>query len=468
VAASALPGAMIVILQAVANSVLTGEATAAGAVAKLELYHPYLSGAQIFDSWWQHIEYQVLRVTQHHLSATPALGWIAWALAAASLFDQRTRRIGALLWASAALWIVVVALNGQVRWQNERYTMPALAWLLIAAALGLAALLTRRRPDGARGRPQLGGAIVAVAAAALLAWQQQPRFRDQVWFFGRASRNILDQHVRAGTLLRAGFAARPARVLVGDAGAIPYAADVAALDIIGLGGYRGLPFARATRLGLGAALELIERMPLKERPDAMALYPSWWGTLPLWFGRRIAEVPVRGNVICGGMTKVIYQPDWSSFDGSAQPFTLRPAELVVDELDLADLISEKAHGYRLSKRAIGFIDMKLLPHPNQRDRDVFDAGRIVPGDVSESFTLRGFSPERPVRLVFRSAPTHNAAFFVRIDGRAPEVVELTPSDGWVEMSVEIPGESVGTVLRVQLEPARGERRLFHVWGIQPR
>ena len=32
--------------------------------------------------------------------------------------------------------VVLVALNGQVRWQNERYVMPAVAWMLIMTALG--------------------------------------------------------------------------------------------------------------------------------------------------------------------------------------------------------------------------------------------------------------------------------------------------------------------------------------------
>ncbi len=63
-------------------------------------------------------------------------------------------------------------------------------------------------------------------------------------------------------------------------------------------------------------------MPPAERPDIMALYPSWWGVLPLWFGQVIGEVPVSGNVICGGAAKVLYRPDWSPLEGSGRPFSL--------------------------------------------------------------------------------------------------------------------------------------------------
>ena len=113
-------------------------------------------------------------------------------------------------------------------------------------------------------------------------------------------------------------------MLVGDAGAIPYAADLPALDIIGLGGYGKLPFARATRQGVGAAIELIERMPLAERPDLMAIYPHWWDALPLWFGDPVpgGVVSVRGNVVCAGTNKVLYRPSWRVLADSGRPFGL--------------------------------------------------------------------------------------------------------------------------------------------------
>jgi hypothetical protein len=464
---AALPAVLLVAAQSVANYIFTGEGPAAGAVVKLEVYHPYLSGAQILDAWWFHVKYQVLRVTQHHLGDAPAWGWLVWACALVAVIDRRTRLVASVLWASALLWIFVVALNGQVRWQNERYTMPALAWLLIAAALGVACMLAPRWQRGHRFAPFATGGL-AIVACALFAWHQGPRFRDQLWFFGRASRNILDQHIRAGRLLRHALRPTPKRVLVGDAGAIPYSADLAALDIIGLGGFHGMPFARATRLGIGAAIELVERLPPAERPDAMAIYPSWWGAFPLWFGDRVAEVPVRGNVICGGASKVLYVPDWKPLEASGKPFALEPGERIVDELDHADLLSERAHGYRLSKPAVGFVDMKLLPHPTHPDTDVWDAGRTLGADVSESFVVRGSTTGRPLRLLLRVAPSEPAAFAVDVSGARLGVVELRPMDGWSEVSVSIPPDRVRSELELRFEPLRGERKLYHLWAVQRR
>ncbi len=170
----------------------------------------------------------------------------------------------------------------------------------------------------------------------------------------------------------------PRRVLVGDAGALMYASDLPGLDLIGLGGYHDLPFARAGVHGLGASLELIERMRPADRPDAMAIYPSWWGDLPTFFGHRVEEIPVHGNVICGGAEKVIYAADWSALDRGGATRVIQPGERIVDELDVADLVSEKEHGYTFPHPAMGFVDFRVLGDVLQPRRDLFDAGRVIP------------------------------------------------------------------------------------------
>jgi hypothetical protein len=465
VSAVAIPGMLVVVGHALVNRVLTGDATAAGALTKLEIHHPHLSAEQVWDAWTFHVRYQVLRVTQHHLSEIPVFGWIPWVFAAAALLFRATRRYAILLLGSAIGWVLLVALNGQVRWQNERYSMPALAWLMLAAALGFGALACGVRELRRRGALR-GPALMAIGLlAALFADHQIPRYRDQLWFFGRASRNIRDQHTVAGRLIRSQLEP-PRRVLVGDAGAIPYASDLPALDIIGLGGYRGLPFARATRLGVGAALELIERMPPSERPDLLAIYPSWWGVFPLWFGQVIDEVPVAGNVICGGASKVLYRPRWQAFEGSHLPSSLQPGEVVIDELDVADLVSEREHEYVVSSGGV-HIEMKLLPSLAKPERDLWDAGRIVAGGASEKFVLRGFAAERAVRLVLRIAPPRNGAIDVYVDEALIATVSHAASDGWLEPTVLIPPARVRPNLSVRLTSS-SERVIHHVWAVGTR
>jgi len=456
------PAALVLLAHGVANRILTGESTAAGALVKLEMNHPFLTPQAVWDAWLFHFKYQVLRVTQYHFADSPIYGWLAWVLAAVPLFFSSTRRAAIVLWASVVSWMMIVGLNGQVRWQNERYTMPAVAWLLMASTLGVAVLLGHAWRS--RKFFSSAGAAAAVLAASVFIYHQAPRFREQLWFFGRASRNILDQHLTAGALIRHDTALRSKRVLVGDAGAIPYASDVPALDVIGLGGFRGLPFARATRTNIAAAVELIERIPAAERPDLLAIYPGWWSDFPLWFGTRVGEVPVRGNVICGGASKVLYRPRWEPLDRSGVPYSLAPGERVLDSVDPADLVSEKEHDYTLSVKHIGFVFMKLLPNPTRPREDLWDAARIVPPGVSESFRLRHLAPDKPLVLILRSAPTAKSEFDLRSSGKVVAHVQLTPFDGWVETRVVLPPP--GTA-EVTLEFAAGsvERALFQIWAV---
>jgi len=457
----AIPGALVLLAQTAANRLLTGEWAANGAIAKLALNNPYFTARQKWDEYRHFFEYVIYRNTEHHFSEVWPWGWLVPAVAAVPLVPKRTRAVALLLWVQVIGWLMLVSFNGQVRWQNERYTMPAVAWLFLLAAMGLALLFRPSGSDTPRARAMWAGrSAVALSAMALYAIHQLPNLRDQIWFFGRASRNIRDQHLVAGRLL-AQMGAQ--RVLVGDAGALIYASDRPGLDLIGLGGYHDLPFARAAVHGIGASLELIERMPPKERPDVMALYPSWWGDLPAIFGQRVTEVPVAGNVICGGAEKVIYRADWSSFDRQGRPRTLRPGEVVVDEVDVADLVSEKAHGYAFPRPDAGFVDFRVLEDTSDRTRDLFDAGRLVRQGTREVARVR--APSGGGRLVARTVAPHPAVIAVRLDGRDVGELEVSRDKGWSEPSVDLPPGLRGE-LELELAVVQGEWTDFHLWLVE--
>jgi hypothetical protein len=473
----ALPACIVLTSHATANWWFTGETSAAGAVSKLEIHDPFRTAAQKFEDWKFFVHYQIDRITEFHLGDDGRHGWIIWYLAILPLLSERTRRSALLLWASLIPWVFMVALNGQVRWQNERYAMPAVAWLLLAASLGLAELVrwgTRltsqvRASRFSAGAAWLGrarwvaGACIAYAAVSGFREHQRARYIDQLWFYARASRNILEQHVRTGLALKHGFDPPPRRIGLGDAGAIPYAADLPALDLIGLGGYRGMPFARAKRIGLGAVLELVERMPDSERPDVLAIYPSWWDLLPVWFGERLFEVPVHGNVICGGSAKVVYRTDWSGLRGQSPTVDLRGARVVAD-IDVADLISEQESGYSLSVPHVGFVDMKLLPDPESPRLDLWDGGRVIPGDVQERFRARGLVPGRPARLVLRAAPDQPQTLTAQVAGKKLTLA-LPRADGWTHTAWDIPAELVGEEVAIEVSSSVA-RVSFHYWLVQ--
>lgn len=467
--AAAVPGALVVLGQSLANYLLTGQVSAAGALVKLELNDPGLSLSQVWDQWVFHLVYQIRRVTEYHFASRPELGWLYWPLALAPWFNRRTRRFAALLWASCTLWVLVTAFNGQVRWQNERYAMPAVAWFLAACGLGLGSLLTLAFELRASCWRRLGLAAIVASIPAVIAWQQLPVFRGQVWFFGRASRNILDQHVQVGYILRHRLAPPPRRVLLGDAGAIPYVSDLPALDLIGLGGYADLPFASATRWSVGAAAELIERMPADDRPDVMALYPSWWGVFPSWFSKRIIHaVPVRGNVICGGASKVIYQASWEPFVGSAQPVGLGEDLEVVDSLDLADIVDEELHHFELSTRPSGYVSMKLLAHPTRPQAELWDAGRLFTPGSYASFDVTNLSERLEATLVLRVAPAQPVTLRVANGSRELVRKRVAAGDDWQHVFIPLPAGAFSTVDELRLEAVEGACVIYHLWLAQPR
>ncbi|HEX2878392.1 MAG TPA: hypothetical protein VHO25_02535 [Polyangiaceae bacterium] len=466
------PPAVILISHQVANKIFTGDWSAAGALVKLEFYHPYWTRQQAIDSWNFFVEYQFDRITEHHLAVPFA--WRDWRieipgellywLAAVPLLSVTTRRYAALLWCCALSWVLMVALNGQVRWQNDRYTVPALALLLISASLGLG--LIARFVTHAR-VPWLLRIPVGVATAAvlfILGQGQLPLYRDQVWFFARASRNIYEQHMTTALALRAQNP-KPKRVLLGDAGAIPYLSDLPALDIIGLGGYHDLPFARASRLGMGAIVELIERMPSAQRPDLFAIYPTWWGDLPSWFGQKRLEVPVRGNVICGGAAKVVYTANWQPLDGSEQPFTSLSDVAIQDTIDFADVVSERAHRQRIVG-APGYVVMKLLDNPKQPNAELWDAGRAIPSKAALQVNLDGLQPNKPLTLVLRLTATPRSQLQISAGGAAIPAPQPRALDGWEELQFTIAAEHVAKSLLLQLKTEQGEVSIYHLWAAQ--
>jgi hypothetical protein len=347
--------------------------------------------------------------------------------------------------------------------------MPAAAWLFLLAAMGLGLLAAGGADSDASKAPLARrlvpvGRIAAALGIAAIYWRhQEPRMRDQIWFFGRASRNIFDQQLTAGYLLER---LDVKRVLVGDAGALLYASDRSGIDLIGLGGFHRYPFARSTLNGLGAAIEQLEKIPVDERPDAMALYPSWWGDLPVHFGRFVTAVPVTGNVICGGAEKVIYRADWSPLDRDGTPRTLAPNERVVDELDIADLDSERTHAFDLPRPSLGFVQYRVLADAGRRDHDLFDAGRLLPGGVSASANVE--LPRAGARLIVRLAPDHATTLEVRIDGNAVGRLVVEPSPGqWVEAALELPPGTAAKG-RLELSAVDSDVVVYHAWLVDSR
>lgn len=441
--------------QAGVNWAFTGEIAAAGAVRKLLGSNPYVTPLEIAGE----VIKNVVALREAALSSAlggPLISWIVPLLGLVAVIDRRSRRLALPLMVSAYAALLLVSLNSTARFQNLRYAVPTLLMLLAAAALGIGAIARLRR----------GGSVIAavVLAAAVIAPARW--FPKQIDHFARSSGNIEEQQAEVARRLAAEVPRRQ-RVLVGDAGAIPYLSGLGAIDGLGLGGYRGMPFARASVHGIPAVVELIERLPREERPDVMALYPSWWKGLADVFGTRDYGVKIPDNVICAADEKVVYTPDWSAL---GEPGEVR--EGAVDELDVADLVDEKAHRYEVPAPRGGWVIGEVLVDGMgvRAGKKRFDGGRIVPEGRSDAFVVDARVAHRDAVIVFRTSG--GGAGRIRVDiERRGEVVESRevayperPAGSWSEVRVGVC--DVGGGDRARTYAVSGAFPSFHVWVLR--
>jgi len=441
-----LPAMVVVGLVLVANLVATGSMQSAGAQLKLLSSNPYLTHTDRARVYAENLIVFGLKGVRAELGAVPWLGAVLPFLAAVALVARSRRAVASACTVGALVWILTVSWNQASPFHNFRYYAPALLLLLAQAALGAAAI--GGSTPGRRYGPTIAGALVVLAIAANAA-----RFPAQTSHFRRAAANIRDQQIVAASRLAA--LDGDARVLVNDAGAIPYVSERPAIDGLGLGGYRRLPFALAAVHGEAATLELIERLEPSERPTHLAVYPHWLGAISSRFGKEIDRVTIEDNVICAGPTKVIYRADWSVLGHAPSVH-----DDIIDEIDIADVLSEREHAYRAPfPDAHAVFDVRLDEHGNPR----FDGGRTIPEDDSESFYVLNAGGGR-------------ARIVVRVDaGSGPIVMRTRKTEVELELGPILEGrwreatgaiEALGVGQRIELIAGKGGYRNFHVWIVR--
>jgi hypothetical protein len=443
---ASLPGALATGAAAGANLLATGDARSAGARLKLLSSNPYLSDVDRARVFVENLVTFWLKVVRGEVAVVPALLFVLPALALAGLFQRDRRAVVAASLTAAGGWILLVSWNGNAPYHNFRYYAPALVLVTIAAAIGLSVVARVHRRRGAMAAGMLAAFAALVSAA---------KIPGQVRHFRSASANIRDQHIEIGERL-ARLPGSPASitVLLGDAGAIPYVSHLAAVDALGLGGYRGVPFVSAAVYGEPATIELIERLDPALRPTHFALYPNWFGALTSRFGVEIDRVTIQGNVICGSPTKAIYRADWSALASEPTP----PRTSLIDELDVADVIDEADHAYAPPLPHGGWTTLDVLRDGDGPPR--FDGGRTIPDGASESFTVRRGSAGA-------------VTLRVRVDGEARGIVVRTehamkelsvdPKAAGVWRSASTSLERVDAGERITLEARGGAYRDYHVW-----
>lgn len=427
------PGALATGLVALANRLGQGDPRSAGVQLKLLSSNPYLSEVDRARVFVENLVTFHLKVIRGELAFVPAAAIALPLLGLVALASPRKRPVAGACLLGAFGWVLIVSWNGNAPHHNFRYYAPAILLVAIAAAMGISVMRGRRtRVAGA-----LSAAAVIASAATCVP--------HQIEHFALATGNIRDQHIELAE--RIALLPADTRILVGDAGAIPFVSRRSAVDALGLGGYRGLPFARAAVHGEPATIELLERLAPADRPTHLALYPNWFHHTTTRFGVEIDRVTLARNVICGGPTKALYRADWSALEGVGRSAN------VFDEVDIADVISEEEHGYVSPAPNGGWTTLDVLG-------GLFDGGRIIPAGGVESFVVKNAPPGR-ARVVLRTdaRPGHAVVRWAR--GEAHIVFEPARPAAWTRGVAVL--ESLAAGDRIEIVAVGVELRDYHVW-----
>lgn len=399
----------------------TGQLVQAGAVRKVALYDPL---ATRFDAAVVAL-INLVRLSVEGFELAIGGRWVLALLLVCTGFglrQTRDRRLVLPLAIGGVASLLLIAFNRTAPFQNLRYLAPNYLGLLMAAVIGVR---SGSRPFGLAVRAAPLGLALAIAAFT---------FPKQLRHYALSAKNIHEQQVAVGLRLRE---LAPRRVFVGDAGAIPYFSGRPSLDGLGLGGFRAMPFAKASVLGEGAVVELIERLPASERPDTLAIYESWWPDLSRTFGERQFSVLLEDNLICGAPEKTVYSADWSLLEDRRSE-----AERSADRIDFGDLIDEELHKARFFPREprVGF-DV----HQRKEGRS-FDGVRRLEAGQWLQFELATAGQPRVLEL--QLGPSNEFSFSVERGALIERFSGGSDADEWLNIATATPNPSSTVTLRV--------------------
>ena len=434
---ASVPGAMTTGLVAALNYAFTHDARSAGAALKLLSSNPYTDDVDRARIYVENLLTFWVKGVRAELAVVPALSFVLPLVACGGLVTRRRGLVAACIF-SAFFWLLLVSWNGNAPYHDFRYYVPALVLLGIGAALSLAALPKRAA---------LGGAVVLLALAA-------PKVPGQIQYFVACCANIRDQHVEVG--LRVAQLPADARILVGDAGAIPYVSSRHAMDALGLGRTAPLHLVNAAVQGEGSVVEEIESLPPDQRPTHFALYPNWFANLSSRFGTEIDRVTIAKNVIGGGPTKVLYRADWHALEGDE---TSERSGLL-QEVDVAFLASEKRASYTSPQPHGGWTTLDVLKDDTGKDR--FDAGRVIPEGMTESFSVSASPPESPLPCPCTITMRIDAgARGILLRGAGDLTLSPVVAGHWREAHIVVTKLDAGQ--RLVFEARGAEYRDHHIW-----
>ena len=345
----------------------------------------------------------------------------------------------------------------------NRYQQPFLPLYILFAALGLGRL------DAAGG--EWGRKLARGLACFFGLWGLM-----SVGFFavayGENCSDIRNQQVEMARFIDAELPP-DARVAVNDAGALRYFSGRQTIDLVGL---TTAGNSAPWRHGSGSLFERLEAMPPDQRPQYFAIFPNWFNFPEGLFLQPLHRIRVFEPSIIDA-EKVLYQARWTA-DLSGEVIRNRTllAEgwRVVDKVDVADLASERRHGYRSKVWVPGSGEANLLMALSATDDPqvvYIDGGRTVTGGERMEVVLNAGQPATVIMRTVTGIAQHFAVF---ANGKKIANVELPGGRGrqWLELAVgQIPASEVSSRVEIETQPIHfgGDLRpivSFHYWVLQ--
>jgi len=204
-------------------------------------------------------------------------------------------------------------------------------------------------------------------------------------------------------------------------------------------------------------------MPRDRLPTHFIVYPQWMACAPV-LGKELTEATVTDQSILGGTTMLAYEARWDALESGALPADPPKGMRLVDEVDVADLASEKAHAYDATgaldqDNQVAQVGEDVDWSGEVRRRGVTDGGRMHRS--LDRFTVR-LPQQGPVQMVMRISADELVDLSVAVEGREAATVTVNPGS-WAEPVVELPGQAGAAVITVSVKATSGEAPKFHVF-----
>ena len=379
---------------------------------------------------------------QAALAFLPPLAAVLFAVALAHGLpgEFRARRPGPYLllggWFVCGMLAVTIVSGSSSH--HFRYLLPYLVGLMALLPPGADALASRLAVVA----PRVGrGVLFALLVSVLFLFQLRTTV-DFVERYGREARGFVEYR-DAAKWMRDRLPAEE-RTAILDAGIVGFLSERRLVDLYGLTTAAMAPSTVFWADWAGSKFEVMASWQGKERPRYFLAHRIRWDEngdeahLGPFRGRvvKVFASPPRG-VPTIGRALMLWEIDWTRLEPSPGPCGAGASGLrILDTINVADVASERAHGWRFQPREAGtFTSNRVLTLVCREGRSAADGVRGIEG--SAGFTLNA-PAAGPARLALRLA---GPAGRIRVDvNGAP--IEDAVLDGnparWSEPALRIP------------------------------